>query len=168
MEKMTAAACSQPECEGCEIQGKLLCVHRPKDLIDFYVLFMGWAIPFFSGMIIGKFWAGIMVWVVLAIIFSGYIEALVLCRHCPHHAEDDFWLHCHANWGLPKIPRMNPRPMNVFEKVVWLLYAARALSLLYSFLCHKRAMVAFDVNFKSIFSVKRIDALHMNPRWIKV
>ena len=55
MEKMTAAACSQPECEGCEIQGKLLCVHKPKDLIDFYVLFMGWAIPFFSGMIIGKF-----------------------------------------------------------------------------------------------------------------
>jgi hypothetical protein len=48
MEKMTAAACSQSECEGCEIQGKLLCVHKPKDLIDFYVLFMGWAIPFFD------------------------------------------------------------------------------------------------------------------------
>ena len=72
MDKMTAAACSQSECEGCEIQGKLLCVHKPKDLIDFYVLFMGWAIPFFSGMIIGKFWAGMMVWIVLAIIFFGY------------------------------------------------------------------------------------------------
>ena len=37
---------------------------------------------------------------------------------------DGFWLRCHANWGLPKIPRMNPRPMNIFEKVVWLLYVA--------------------------------------------
>ena len=69
MEKMTAAACSQSECEGCEIQGKLLCVHKPKNLIDFYVLFMGWAIPFFSGMIIGKFWAGIMVWVAFDVNF---------------------------------------------------------------------------------------------------
>jgi hypothetical protein len=47
---MTATACSQSKCEECEIQGKLLCVHQPKDLIDFYVLFVGWAIPFFSGM----------------------------------------------------------------------------------------------------------------------
>lgn len=121
---MTAAACSQSECEECEIQGKLLCVHQPKDLIDFYVLFMGWAIPFFSGMIIGKFWVGIMVWFVLAIFFFCYLEALLLCRHCPHYAEKGFWLRCHANWGLPKIPKMNPRPMNSFEKVTWLLYVA--------------------------------------------
>jgi hypothetical protein len=123
-ENTTAAACSQPQCEGCEIQGKLLCVHKTSDLIDFYVLFMGWAIPFFAGMIIGKFWAGISVWFVLAVVFFGYIEALVLCRHCPHYAEKGFWLRCHANWGLPKIPRMNPRPMNYFEKGVWLLYVA--------------------------------------------
>ena len=114
---MTAAACSQSECEGCEIEGKLLCVHKPKDLIDFYVLFTGWAIPFFAGMIIGKFWVGITVWVVLAIIFFGYIEALILCRHCPHYAEDGFLLRCHANWGLPKIPKLKPQPMNSFEKV---------------------------------------------------
>jgi hypothetical protein len=35
---MTAAACSQSECEACEIQGKLLCVHQPKDLIDFFFI----------------------------------------------------------------------------------------------------------------------------------
>ena len=122
--KSIAAACSQIKCDGCEIQGKLLCVHKPADLIDFYVLFMGWAIPFFSGMIIGKFWEGIIVWFVLAILFFGYIEALLLCRHCPHYAEKGFWLRCHANWGLPKIPKMNPQPMNSFEKVAWLLYVA--------------------------------------------
>lgn len=53
--KTTAAACSRQTCEGCEIQGKLLCIHTPKDLIDFLVLFIGYAIPFLAGMIIGKF-----------------------------------------------------------------------------------------------------------------
>jgi hypothetical protein len=72
-DKTTAAACSKLECDGCEINGKLLWVHKPKDLIDFYVLFVGWAIPFFAGMIIGRFWVGIVVWVVLAIIFFGYL-----------------------------------------------------------------------------------------------
>jgi len=123
-EKTTAAACSQSQCEGCEIQGKLVCVHQPKDLIDFFVLFMGWAIPFFAGMIIGKFWVGMTAWFVLAVAFFGYIEARVLCQHCPHYAEEGFLLRCHANWGLPKIPRMNPRPLNSFEKVVWCLYVA--------------------------------------------
>ena len=46
-EKIIATACSQQSCEGCEIQGKLLCMHTPKDPFDFYVLFLGWGIPFF-------------------------------------------------------------------------------------------------------------------------
>lgn len=115
---MTSAACSRQDCEGCKIQGKLICVHTPKDLIDFYVLFMGWVIPFLAGMIIGKFWIG------LAVIFFGYVEALVLCRHCPHYAEKGFLLRCHANWGLPKIPKFNPLPLNFLEKVIWILYVA--------------------------------------------
>jgi hypothetical protein len=44
-DKATAAACVRQDCGGCEIQGKLLCIHTLKDLIDFYVLFIGWAIP---------------------------------------------------------------------------------------------------------------------------
>jgi hypothetical protein len=86
-----------------------------------------------------------MVWFVLAIFFC-YLEALVLCRHCPHYAEKGFWLRCHANWGLPKIPKMNPRPMNSFEKVTWLLYVA-VLFLYYIFFYHKPAMVTLGVNF---------------------
>jgi hypothetical protein len=128
--KTTAAACTQNSCKGCEIQGKLLCVHTHQDLMDFFVLFMGWAIPFFSGMIIGKFWTGLVVWLVLAILFFGYIEALVLCRHCPHYAEEGFLLRCHANWGLPKIPKIKPQPLNGIEKAVWILYVV-ALFLYY-------------------------------------
>ena len=35
-DKNTAAACLRQECEGCEIEGKLLCIHTAKDLINFY------------------------------------------------------------------------------------------------------------------------------------
>ncbi len=120
----TAAACSRHACEGCEIEGQLLCLHTPADLMDFYMLFIGWAIPFFAGMIIGKFWIGLGVWFGLAIVFFGYVEALILCRHCPHYQEKGFLLRCHANWGLPKIPKISRRPLNKLEKVVWLVYVA--------------------------------------------
>lgn len=117
-----AAACVRQKCEGCEIQGNLLCLHTPKDLADFLVLFFGWALPFFAGMIIGNFKGGLLIWVGLAILFFGYVEALVLCRHCPHYMEKGFLLRCHANWGLPKIPKLNTKPMNLAEKIIWLIY----------------------------------------------
>jgi hypothetical protein len=60
--KMTAAACVRQSCAGCEIEGKLLCVHRLADLVDFFALFVGWGIPFFAGMSIGRFWVGLAVW----------------------------------------------------------------------------------------------------------
>ncbi|UCC61109.1 MAG: hypothetical protein JSV02_04625 [Dehalococcoidia bacterium] len=120
----TAAACSRDTCEGCAIQGKMLCIHTGKDLVDFAVLFITWAVPFFAGMIIGKFWIGLAVWFGLALLFFVYVEALILCRHCPHYAEEGFILRCHANSGFPKIPKFNPRPMGRIEQVIWLLYVA--------------------------------------------
>ena len=122
--KTTAAACSRQTCDGCEIEGKLLCIHTKKDLADFAVLFLTWLIPFLAGMIIGKFWIGLAVWFGLAAVFFTYVEALVLCRHCPHYAEQGFLLKCHANSGLPKIPRFDPRPLKKVEIVTWLLYVA--------------------------------------------
>ena len=122
--KVTAVACWRQTCEGCEIRGKLLCIHTRGDLADFAVLFVGWAIPFLAGMVIGKYWIGLGVWAALAVLFFGYVKALVLCRHCPHYAEKGFLLRCHANWGLPKIPKFNPRPVRRVEGVIWLLYGA--------------------------------------------
>jgi hypothetical protein len=88
------------------------------------MLFLVWAIPFFVGMIIGRAWIGLGVWGGLALLFFGYVEQLLLCRHCPHYAEPGFFLRCHANWGLPKIPRFSPRPMSRLEGAIWLLYGA--------------------------------------------
>ena len=122
--KTTAAACVRQTCHGCEIEGRLLCLHTRADLIDFLVLFLTYAIPAFAGMIIGRFWVGLAAWLGLAVVFFGYVEALILCRHCPHYAEEGFLLGCHANSGLPKIPRFDPRPLNKIEQVTWLVYAA--------------------------------------------
>ncbi len=121
-EKTTAAACARQTCAGCEIEGRLLCIHRPADLLDFAVLAVGCFVPFFAGMVIGRFWVGLVVWLGLAFVFFGYVEALVLCRHCPHYAEEGFTLRCHANWGLPKIPAFDPRPLNRTEQVIWVAY----------------------------------------------
>lgn len=122
--KTTAAACARESCEGCPIQGQLLCLHTPADLLDFAVLAIGFFIPFLAGMAIGRFWIELALWLVLAGIFFGYVEALVLCRHCPHYAEEGFILRCHANYGLPKIPRFDPRPLTGIEKAVFLGYVS--------------------------------------------
>lgn len=75
-------------------------------------------------MFIGHFRIGLLVWIGLAILFFGFVEALILCRHCPHYKEKGFLLRCHANWGLPKIPAINTKPMNMAEKIIWLVYVA--------------------------------------------
>jgi len=115
--------CSLKQCTGCDLQDKLLCVADRKDIIDFFAIFIVVFIPFMAGMIIGQFWLGILAWLGLAVIFFGYVEAQVLCRHCPHYGEKGFLLRCHANYGLPKIPKFDPRPLSRAEQVIWLLYA---------------------------------------------
>jgi len=120
----TAAACSRQSCDDCEIHGDLICVATPLDLADFGILFVNWLIPFLAGMIAGAFWIGLAVWAGLVALFFGYVEAFVLCRHCPAYAEEGSTLRCHANWGLPKFPRFDPRPLNRIEGATFLGYGA--------------------------------------------
>lgn len=119
-----AAACNQTSCEGCEIQGELICYAMPADLVDFGLLVFGWLIPFTIGMIRGRYWLGLGIWLVLAAAFFTYIEAYVLCRHCPAYKEPGGTLRCHANWGLPKLPPYDPRPMARWEGFIFLGYVA--------------------------------------------
>jgi hypothetical protein len=102
----------------------LLCLHTPGDAFDFAFLAIGFFISFLAGTLIGGFWLGLAVSAVLAIIFFVYVEALVLCRHCPHYAEEGFTLRSHANSGLPKIPPFSPRPLSRVEKILFAGYVA--------------------------------------------
>ena len=122
VEYKPSTACICDTCEDCELGERLLCHHTTSEKLDFIVLVIGWFIPFCAGMIIGRHWIGIAVWGALAVIFFGYVEALILCRHCPHYAEPGFFLSCHANAGLPKIPKLDARPLNRTEKIIWLGY----------------------------------------------
>ena len=101
-----------------------MCIHTKRDLLDFFIIVVNIFVPFFAGMIAGRHWYGLLCWSVIAFIFFGYFEALILCRHCPHYKEKGKTLRCHANWGLPKIPAYDPRPMNSAEQVVWLISAS--------------------------------------------
>jgi hypothetical protein len=118
-----AKACVKEDCTECEIYGKLMCIHTKLDLLDFFMLVLNIAVPFFLGMVIGNHWYGLFLWFVISIFFFGYVEALILCRHCPHYKEDCRTLRCHANWGLPKIPPYSPKPMNRWEKILWITFA---------------------------------------------
>jgi hypothetical protein len=126
----TAAACSSKSCVGCPLEGRLLCRHTFGDLLDFGVLAVGFLIPFVAGMVIGGYWLALGLWLLLAAVFFGYVEALVLCRHCPHYAEEGFFLRCHANYGLPKIPGYSPRPLTRGEEILFFVYVG-ALGLYY-------------------------------------
>ncbi|WP_028313616.1 hypothetical protein [Desulfatibacillum aliphaticivorans] len=122
--KQKAAACARESCQECEIKGELICYASLSDLADFFVLFVQWAIPFFAGMISGGHWSGLAVWAGLCVVFFGYVEAWLLCRHCPAYKEPGATLRCHANWGLPKLPAYNPKPMAPWEQAAWLIYVA--------------------------------------------
>jgi hypothetical protein len=116
--------CSQKSCDDCDIRDKIVCVADIKDIIDFGVLAVGYFIPVVAGMILGQFWTGLLFWIVLWVFFLGYFEARVLCRHCPHYGEPGFFLRCHANYGLPKIPLFDPGPASRYEQAAWLIYTS--------------------------------------------
>ncbi len=124
MGKKAASECKNSTCDGCKIEGKLMCTHTKKDLLGFFLGGVWFFIFFITGMIIGKFYLWLIIWIGLAASFFIYFEALVLCRHCPHYAEPGKTLTCHANWGLPKIPKYDPKPLATWEKVFWIVYVA--------------------------------------------
>jgi hypothetical protein len=65
-----------------------MCTHTKQDLFGFAALFLNIFIPFILGMIEGGHLYGIIIWLTLCIIFFGYVEALILCSHCPHYKEE--------------------------------------------------------------------------------
>lgn len=46
-----------------------MCLHTPRDVLDFAFLAIGFFIPFLAGMVRGGFWLALGLWAVLAVIF---------------------------------------------------------------------------------------------------
>ncbi|MFX0122997.1 MAG: hypothetical protein ACFFAE_05110 [Candidatus Hodarchaeota archaeon] len=107
-------------CEVCTIQGELDCKWERKHLTRFYLYGLPFFIPATIGMVLTiiwtRNWTGLIIYITFWLLFFGFFEIYVLCRHCPYYSEEGRILHCLANHGLLKIWRYNPGPMNQWEK----------------------------------------------------
>lgn len=108
------------ECDVYAINADLDCKWDRKHLIRFYNSSLPFFIPVAIGMILTIIWTGdwtgIIIYGAFWVLFFGFFEIFVLCRHCPYYSEEGRILHCLANHGLPKIWKYNPGPMNRWEK----------------------------------------------------
>lgn len=116
------------QCKACQIQDKLNCRWKLSDLM----LFMACAFPPMLGCLTGT----ILIWIVKGIwwpavsyvlffpIVLGVAESRFLCSHCPYYAQKGRVLHCLANYGILKIWKYHPEPMNKLEKLLMIFLAA--------------------------------------------
>jgi hypothetical protein len=123
MNKLPCSVQSTPTCKDCSIQNRLMCRYDPRDTLHFFML----ALPFFVTTIAGVIVAGygwyLFGWLAYALFFFFIWEARVLCSHCPYWAEPSRILHCHANYGVIKIWKYRPGPMNRSEQIQFALGA---------------------------------------------
>jgi hypothetical protein len=110
-------------CEGCSIEGHLMCRFDSKDMVGFLLN----VLPFAVTAVIGAIQAGygwyLLLWLAYSLFFFFVWEARILCSHCPMWAEESRVLHCHANGGVIKIWGYRPGPMSRSERVQFLVGA---------------------------------------------
>jgi hypothetical protein len=108
------------DCDECTLDAALNCRFEKKRLIGFLAM----VLPFIAASVIGLYIVGTIMgtqiflaaYAAFYLAFFVFIEPLILCRHCPHYAREGTIIRCHANYGLPKIWRYDPRPLNELEK----------------------------------------------------
>ena len=108
------------DCTDCTLDAALNCRFERKRLIGFIAR----VIPFATASVLGLYIVGTIMgtqiflaaYAAFYLAFFVFIEPLILCRHCPHYAREGTIIRCHANYGLPKIWRYDPRPLNELEK----------------------------------------------------
>lgn len=110
-------------CAGCELADSLMCRFEVKDLARFLIAFLPLGIIVVIGMIRAGYAIYLLGWAAYWLFFFFIWEARVLCRHCPYWAEESRTLHCHANYGVIKVWKHDPRPMNTAEKFQFLIGA---------------------------------------------
>jgi hypothetical protein len=117
----TLSTCDEKNCNNCNVKGLLSCHFDLKLLLRFLII----AIPPFiiAGIGICRLNCLLLIpWIAFFLLYFGLIEIKVMCSHCPHYAEPGTkTLNCWANYGSPKIWKYRPGPMNLLEKIIFLL-----------------------------------------------
>jgi hypothetical protein len=107
-------------CEDCGIEGELMCRFERGDLATFLLLFIPFGVAAIAGVIRAGYGLYLIGFAAFAFFFFFVWEARILCSHCPYWAEEGNVLHCHANYGVFKIWKYNPKPMSQSEQVQFL------------------------------------------------
>jgi hypothetical protein len=110
-------------CQTCQVEGKLMCRFDSKDLVNFFMIVLPFAVTAIAGTIQAGYGWYLFLWLAYSLFFFFVWEARVLCRHCPYWAEEGTTLHCHANYGVFKIWKYQPGPMSKWEKTQFIIGA---------------------------------------------
>ncbi len=108
---------SEADCGDCNEKKDLNCTFSYEKLLQFYGLFLPFAIPAIIGVRQSGYSSYLLGWLVMAIVFFGFWEIYILCSHCPYYALKGFTIKCIANFGCPKFWRYQPGPISKFKKV---------------------------------------------------
>ena len=109
--------CSKETCNDCDIHSKITCHFNPGQILRFYLIFSP---PFITGSIgIHNYSSDFfIIWVMMTGLFFLLAGIRVLCTHCPHYNEPSAILKCWVNYGIPKLWKYRPVPMNILEKAI--------------------------------------------------
>lgn len=108
---------SEAGCKDCLEAKDLNCRFSFKRLFQFYLIFLPFAIPAIIGVRQSGYSPYLMGWLIMAVVFFGFWEIYILCRHCPYYVLEGLTIKCIANYGCPKIWRYQPGPISKFEKI---------------------------------------------------
>jgi hypothetical protein len=120
MEEKPCTAKPASECNDCTLNSVLMCRYEIGDSVHFFMIILPFFVAAIGGVIAAGFGWWLFGWLAYMLFFFFVWEARVLCSHCPYWAEDGSVLHCHANYGVVKLWRYRPGPMNRSERMQFL------------------------------------------------
>lgn len=107
----------ESNCKDCNEKEDLNCRFSFAKLLQFYCLFLPFAIAAIIGVEKSGYSFYLWGWVMMAIVFFGFWEIYILCCHCPFYAQDNGLIVCIANFGCPRFFRYQPGPISKSKKI---------------------------------------------------
>ncbi|MHA1685645.1 MAG: hypothetical protein ACTSYD_04460 [Candidatus Heimdallarchaeaceae archaeon] len=144
----------EENCEKCELKGLVHCHLNKKISITFMIPFLIFAIPAFVGLVLLSFplnLISIISWIGYMVFFFLIWEPPILCAHCPFYAEDSKILHCSINYGFYKTAHFNPKPINLSEKIQFLIGANLMFLIPIVFLAVGQKWIYLGISLVGIF-----------------
>jgi len=112
------------QCNNCSLNSSLMCRYETRDTTHFFMIFLPLLVTSIGGVIASGLGWWLFGWLAYCLFFFFVWEARVLCSHCPYWAEEGRMLKCHANYGVLKIWKYRPSPLNRSEQIQFTIGAS--------------------------------------------